>query len=139
MAVALLARRDHSQLEVRTKLAQKDFPSDEIEICIQFCLEKGYLNDERYALLVVKSQVSKGHGINRIQQVLTQKGITKTICQQVLFDTEYDWFAIAKRKAFKKYHGRPAADYKEKAKRIRYLLAQGFRYDEVQYALSESE
>lgn len=82
--------------------------------------------------------MNKGHGINRIQQVLTQKGITKLICQQVLFDTEYDWFAIAKAKAFKKYHGRPAADYKEKAKRIRYLLGQGFRYDEAQYALDEN-
>ncbi len=82
--------------------------------------------------------MSKGHGVNRIQQVLTQKGITKLICQQVLFDTEYDWFALAKAKAFKKYNGRPVADYKEKAKRIRYLLGQGFRYDEAQYALDEN-
>nr|WP_299490659.1 regulatory protein RecX [uncultured Shewanella sp.] len=122
-----------------TKLAQRDFSCDDIQACLQFCLENGYLNDERFAFLVVKSQITKGHGVNRIQQVLTQKGITQSICQQVLYDTDYDWFAIAKQKALKKYGGSPAADFKEKAKRIRYLLGQGFRYDEVQYALNENE
>lgn len=87
---------------------------------------------------MVKSQVNKGHGLNRIQQVLTQKGIGKTICQQVLQHTDHDWFELAKLKAFKKYGERPISDFKEKAKRTRYLLGQGFSYEEARYALDEN-
>nr|WP_312018337.1 regulatory protein RecX [Shewanella surugensis] len=122
---------------MKTKLAQKDFTHCEIEACIHFCLENGYLNDERYAYLVIKSHVNKGHGVNRIQQVLIQKGIDRSICQQVLLNTHHDWFELAKHKVFKKYGEHPIADFKDKAKRIRYLLGQGFSYEQANYALDE--
>ncbi len=56
-----------------------------------------------------------------------------------------DWFELAKDKAIKKY-GNPkvtevkgskalALLTKEKAKRVRFLLGQGFSYEQVTYAL----
>ena len=46
-AVRLLAKRDHTEREVRTKLKQLEFTPVEIDETIGTLREKGYLDDAR--------------------------------------------------------------------------------------------
>lgn len=135
IAVALLARRDHSRQELQIKLRQKAFESLEIEQALDYCESNQYLCDERYAQLLIKSHISKGYGPAKIKQSLYQKGVSKSIVSEVLLQTDCDWFLLAKSRALKKFAGKPIADAKDKAKRIRFLMGQGFSYDQVAFAL----
>lgn len=140
IALAMLARREHSRQQVKIKLITKGFESAEIEPVLDYCESKSYLDDCRYGEMLVRAHIEKGHGLLRIKQVLIQKGLSQEHIQQVLDCTDCDWFELAKTKAIKKYGSNTldAKDYKEKAKRVRYLVGQGFDYEQVNYALEES-
>lgn len=142
MALAMLARCEHSRQQLKSKLTAKGFESIDIEPVLDFCEFKNYLDDCRYGGMLVRAHIEKGHGLLRIKQVLIQKGLNQENIQQVLDSTDCDWFELAKNKAIKKYGASnlkvAAKDQKEKAKRIRYLLGQGFDYEQVRYALEDA-
>lgn len=136
IAVGLLARRDYSRHQIKTKLLQKGFELTEIAPVLDRCVDNGYLDDARFAVLLLRSHISKGHGQNRIRQSMTQKGLSKEIIETTLNHSDCDWFELAKSKADKKFANKEViVDPKERARRVRYLLSQGFGYDQVAYAL----
>ncbi|SUI76608.1 Regulatory protein recX [Shewanella morhuae] len=110
------------------------------------CESSGFINDNRYAELLVRSHISRGHGAIRIRQAIAQKGLSKDCIEVALANGDCDWFELAKDKAIKKYgiprvtevKGSTARDLiaKEKAKRVRFLMGQGFSYDQISYALA---
>ncbi|QYJ98802.1 recombination regulator RecX [Shewanella alkalitolerans] len=136
VAVGLLARRDYSRYQIKSKLTQKGFLDGEIEAVLGQCESQGYLDDARFAGLLLRSHIAKGHGQNKIRQSMSQKGLTKEIIESSLNQSDCDWFELARQKAAKKYAtSGPIQDQKERAKRVRYLLSQGFGFDQVTYAL----
>ncbi|WP_434086826.1 regulatory protein RecX [Shewanella psychrotolerans] len=136
IAVGLLARRDYSRHQIKTKLIQKGFELTEIDPVLDRCVDNGYLDDQRFAALLLRSHISKGHGHNRIRQSMAQKGLSKETIETALNNSDCDWFELARTKADKKFASSGAiVDQKERARRTRYLLAQGFTYEQVTYAL----
>ncbi|WP_412085088.1 regulatory protein RecX [Shewanella decolorationis] len=145
MAVALLARRDYSRQEIRSKLLEKGFEVVDIEPVLDDCEASGFINDKRYAELLVRSHITRGHGPIRIRQAIAQKGLSKDCIEAALSANDHDWFELAKAKAIKKYVTPKVTEVKgsqsrelvakEKAKRVRFLLSQGFNYEQVSYAL----
>ena len=109
------------------------------------CEASGFINDKRYAELLVRSHITRGHGPIRIRQAIAQKGLSKDCIEAALSANEHDWFELAKAKAIKKYVTHKVTEVKgsqsrelvakEKAKRVRFLLSQGFNYEQVSYAL----
>ncbi|WP_051484709.1 regulatory protein RecX [Shewanella waksmanii] len=136
IAVGLLARRDYSRQQIQLKLQQKQYDADEIETTLDHCQQSGYLDDARFAALLLKSHISKGHGVNKIRQSMQQKGLSRALIEQVLLDSECDWFEVAKLKAQKKYGEAVPLDHPTRAKCIRYLMGQGFDYEQANYALA---
>jgi len=136
--VGLLARRDHSRKELETKLVQKGFSSEEIAKTLSYCDDSGYLDDERYAKLVLRSYIAKCQGTLKIQQVLIQKGVDKSIIYSVIEASDCDWFELAYIKCLKKYKDNNPVDAKDRAKRTRYLMGQGFNYEQVSFAFSHN-
>ncbi|TVP12356.1 recombinase RecX [Shewanella sp. KCT] len=115
---------------------QKGFLDGEIEAVLGQCESQGYLDDARFAGLLLSSHIAKGHGQNKIRQSMSQKGLAKEIIESSLNQSDCDWFELARQKAAKKYAtSGPIEDQKERAKRVRYLLSQGFGFDQVAYAL----
>ncbi|WP_442800737.1 regulatory protein RecX [Shewanella sp. AS16] len=135
VAVALLARRDYSRHEIKAKLLLKGFETVEIESVLDGCEASGFLDDNRYADLLLRSHITKGHGLGRIKQAMAQKGLCAGTIAAAVDRSSCDWFELAKSKAVKKYTDPRTQDMKEKARRIRFLMGQGFSYDQIAYAL----
>lgn len=136
IAVGLLARRDYSRHQIKTKLLQKGFELSEIEPVLDRCVDNGFLDDARFAALLLRSHISKGHGQNRIRQSMAQKGLSKEAIERALNNSDCDWFELAKSKANKKFaNNGPISDQKDRAKRVRYLMGQGYSFDQIAYAL----
>lgn len=72
----LLARRDHSELEIRQKLRERDFSEESINSALQYGKENGWLLDP--PLLAEKFSQSlhrKKRGIQKINHILRRKGL----------------------------------------------------------------
>ncbi len=85
--------------------------------------------------MLLRSHIAKYHGVNRIRQAMTQKGLSKEVISQAIDESDCDWYALAREKAIKKYRIPKTNDYKEKSRRIRHMVGQGFDFDQVAFAL----
>ncbi|MEE3663873.1 recombination regulator RecX [Brenneria sp. g21c3] len=146
-AMNVLSVRDHSEVEIRRKLAaylqkaitaepESDEMADgaaaeEIESAIAYCTEHGWLDDERYARRYIGSRSRKGYGAQRIKAELGQKGIDKTTIAVALNECDIDWFELAKVAAERKFGPLLPVEWKEKAKLQRYLQYRGFSHEEI--------
>lgn len=157
-ATAILARREHSTMELRRKLGLKGYPKPEIEALLQTLTEKNYLNDARYAEARARSRAHHSKwGQGRIRQELAQQGVAKETAAQTLAElseTE-DWLATATKLIQRRFPqplptletadpslGRAEAAkafQQEKARRIAFLTRRGFTLQQSLQALQLSE
>ena len=141
--VGLLARREHSEFELRQKLTSREFSADDIENAIERLLEKDYLSDTRFAQSTCRYRVSRGYGWRYIANELKQKGVCSIIIQQLQNNCEIDWYLQAELAYNKRFGDKCAvidncenqldrkAVQKDKAKKIRFLPYRGYSSDEI--------
>jgi regulatory protein len=138
-AIGLLARREYSRLELRNKLKPLSEGVDAEQV-LERLSESGYQSDERFADSFVRMRVGQGHGLNRIRFDLKAKGIKSDMLEAILEQNELDWFALAAELYQRKYaFSKQNLDYKERAKRVRFMSQRGFSFDEIRYAEDEFE
>lgn len=134
----LLARREHSEFEIRCKMQQKAFSEEEIEQVIQHCQQKGWQSDARFTENYLRFRATKGYGSNRIRQELSQlKGISSEIIDNALMECEIDWSEIALSVLSKKFTNyQQKQTPKDKQKIWRYMLSHGFYSEEFSHFLT---
>jgi regulatory protein len=90
-ALRFLARRDHSASEIRRKLIQKGFSPQIAESTIESLLEKGYLDDRRYAERWASAALDGGrcYGL-RLRAELRQRGVDPATASEVLTELTCD-------------------------------------------------
>lgn len=132
-ALNILARREHSQHELRHKL-QKRFPEelDSIEEVLTRLVDQHLQSDDRFAEMWLRAQISKGRGPIRILMEARQKGVSQKV-EQLIQSTEHDWFEQCLDVAKRKFSG--PISYEQKAKAYRFLAYRGFSTDAIQYAI----
>lgn len=76
-AVRLLARRDHSEWELRAKLKQKGYLPAEIDLVLERVKNEGYIDDERVKKHIIEKLVREQHyGLHVIVGKLRTMGLT---------------------------------------------------------------
>ena len=126
VAVGLLARREHSVLEIKRKLQQRGF--DEVEI--EQVIEKLHSN-ERFAETYINMRMQRGYGPLRIAQELNQRGVDADLSAGYLVARADEWRGIMIQQYRKKYGNELIDEYKEKAKRMRFLQYRGYPLDMI--------
>lgn len=139
--MGLLARREHSEFEIRCKMQQKAFSEEEIEQVLHHCQQKGWQSDKRFTENYLRFRAAKGYGANRIRQELSQlKGISADIIDETLMESEIDWSETALsvlRKKFPDYQQKQTP--KDKQKIWRYMLSHGFYSEEFSDFVGNSD
>lgn len=121
--------------DTRTKTGdiKKGVSTELTERVFQRLLEKGYLNDEKFAQFWVENRnVRKGTSLRKLQSELQAKGVESATIQKVLGDTERTDIEELRKVIAKK-----ARRYDDEQKLMMYLARQGFRYDDIKEALQE--
>ncbi|WP_374189257.1 regulatory protein RecX [Grimontia hollisae] len=140
LAVGMLSRRDHSELELRQKLAQRQCSPEDIDAAIEHCLAHTWLDDKRFAEMLLRHGASKGHGWQRICFDAKRKGISVALLEAAQENQQHDWFELAKDLAYRRFGNLdgtlPKVDVKQRARWTRYLQSRGFSFDQINYALS---
>ncbi|MES9936121.1 MAG: regulatory protein RecX [Sedimenticola sp.] len=83
-------------------------------------------SDSRFVEQYIDSRKRKGYGPLRIRQELQQKGVGGELIEQWLDERDSEWMDLLGEAARRKHGSSPAADYKEKARRARFLEYRGF-------------
>lgn len=96
-------------------------------------VDKGYLNDEKFARFWVENRnVRKGASARKLQSELAAKGVSRELIGQVLGDSDRTDADELKKVIAKKINC-----YDDRQKLIAYLARQGFRYGDIQDVLAE--
>ncbi len=135
-AFNILSAKPRSMAEMRTRLLEKEWATEEIvERVIARLCELEYLNDEKFAVQFANSKlITKSVGASRLRQALQRKKLSPTVITQALesvytekSEDELIEKALEKRLRLK---GRPTTR-EESKKLFDYLLRLGFKYDLV--------
>ncbi|NMD81006.1 recombination regulator RecX [Klebsiella sp. DNRA6] len=141
-AIRILAMRDHSEQELRRKLAapvmSKNGPEalnvtpEEVDKVVEWCIENCYLDDERFVRQFIASRSRKGYGPARVRQELKQKGISRETIESAMRECVIDWAQLAKEQAQRKYGEPLPTVFAEKVKIQRFLLYRGYLMEDIQ-------
>ena len=128
VALKMLIRREHSQLELSNQLQLKGFEDVDIKHSIDLLIEQKYQSDERFSEAFILMRYNQGKGPVKISFELKKRGIES-------FDlSNFDWFELAKEVRQKKFGQNLPLDYKTQSKQKRFLQSRGFAFDQINKA-----
>jgi len=134
-ALDLLARREHSRVELTRKLAAREFPAEIITATLDGLERSGALAEARFTETFIRSRVAKGQGPLRIRAELAQRGVAEAEVDTLLRNAEVDWVAMTRAARQKRFGGAPPRDYPDRARQARFLEYRGFNSAQVRAAL----
>lgn len=133
-ALAMLTRREHSQLELKQKLAELGGTPEQIDSILAELSSQSWQDDRRFTEVFIRSCARKGQGPLNIQQELKQRGIMdKELISELL--AEHDWFELAQQTRSKKFGDDLPLERKEQARQLRFLQYRGFSSEQCWHAL----
>jgi regulatory protein len=138
-AMDLLARREHARAELELKLASAGFDTEVAEEAVQKLVDEGLQSDRRFVESFVQSRIRQGKGPVRIHADLGQRGIAAGLVDEILEQAGEDWYALAREVRAKKFSPSVPAEFRDKARQMRFLQYRGFEPDQVQAAVSAFE
>jgi len=134
-ALALLARREHTRMELARKLEAAGFGASEIQPLLDEFEAKNWLSDRRFAESWVADHRAKS-GRVKLAYELRQHGVPDAVIDEVL-DGEADGELGRARAVWQKKFGTPPANAAEKAKQMRFLQSRGFKPSLVRQIISD--
>lgn len=135
----LLARREHSVLELRRKLEKREMAGELVEQALQGLQDDGLLHEGRFAESFVSSRIRKGQGAVRIRADLSERGVASSLIEQALEEAGCDWFELAAQVRVKRFGHDLPADFPQKAKQSRFLQYRGFTSEEIRFAVGDKQ
>ncbi|WP_347329457.1 regulatory protein RecX [Marinimicrobium locisalis] len=154
-AMNLLARREHSALELREKLLKRfgeverddgvdgasgargtKGKSPDIDAVLNRLAEQGLQSDERFTEAFITARERQGKGPLRIAQELRQKGVSDDLVAQYLDESDDCWAHLAQEVRSKRFGDEPIQTPKEKARQMRFLQYRGFSHEQVRRAIA---
>lgn len=125
-ALGLVARREHSRVQLKTKLRQSGYEGEETAAAIDRLGEQQYQDDDRFAGMLLRSRIAQGYGPMRLRMELKTHGIGDARIRELLNEAEVDWLASAANQLRRRYGSVGVADPAERVKRAQFLLRRGF-------------
>jgi regulatory protein len=138
-AMALLARREHSRVELKHKLQQRGFALDNIIPTLQKLESDGLQSDDRFAECYIRSRIQAGFGPCRIALELTQRGISKILIDKYLNRQDDEFWTNQTQLVWSKRFIQKASDPRAYAKQYRFLKQRGFQHENIIQILKGSE
>ncbi|NLL63226.1 MAG: regulatory protein RecX [Ruminococcaceae bacterium] len=133
-ALDSLSIRDHSKKELTDKLIKKfGFEvKEDIALIIDELVEKGLLDDERFAHAYAEELIKRKHASPAgLRAALSAKGISRDIISSVLEDVNIDTKATINELLDTKYHSRDLMNETQKTKVFNALVRLGFSYNDI--------
>ena len=114
-AMDLLARREHSFFELKSKLLKKDFKEEQVVYELNQLIDDNLLSDSRFTEAFISSRKDQGKGPLRIESELQARGIDEALISSHLMNVDdNEWSKIAYDALEKKLGKGKQVDYDKK-------------------------
>jgi regulatory protein len=130
-AMDLLARREHSEQELRRKLKSREYDADAIDEVLHALISDRLQSDERFTEAYVNHRFNAGVGPLKIRYELRQKGVSDLLADEFLELLSERWDRLMVQQRVRKYGETIPADYAERMKQARFLQNRGFSPESV--------
>ena len=132
-AIRLLSQREHSRQELATKISRKqdELTTDGLNTLLDSLEQSGYLDDQRFTEMFVRSSIARGHGPMKITYALRDKGVDESLVRELLDSSDTDWLGQACYQREKKFGEEITKDFKERARQSRFLAGRGYFMDTI--------
>ena len=132
----LLSYRPMSAKELRDKLTEKGEEPAAAEAAVTWLCQQGFLDDARYAGMVVRHYAGKGYGAGRIRQELQRRGVPRELWDEALTelpesDDKLDRFIASRLK--------DPSNRAQVQKVSAALYRRGFSWEEIRAALARHQ
>ncbi len=129
-ALYIIERRDKTKFELRKKLIESGYPDSIIDLTIEFLEKYDYLNDLRYGISYVKSNMHS-KSIRQMEYQLRAKGLDRDTINNIFNDINIESREVIRKVLVSRRFDFENASYEEKNKQLKYLLSKGFNYDDI--------
>lgn len=143
-AFTLLGKRLHSVYELRTKLRQKKYDADLIQLTIDDLLNGHYLDDMKFAEMYAEEKLRlKLWGKTKLKSELMKKGIASAAITAVLedkfpaLDEELDNASQLVQKKYNQLKNRNMEHQKLVKRLYAFLISRGYSYDVSRQAIDK--
>ena len=136
-ALRLLARREHSQYELRRKLKARGYGEGLVDELLTALIDERLLSDARYAEAMVTHRASRGYGPLRICMELRDRGVAERIVDKALQEAEVDWDERLRHTYERKYGEMAVESFKTWASRAQFLKNRGFSVDAIRRVIGD--
>ena len=137
-ALQLLARREHTRIELAEKLRRKGFKEDSVTETLDALVNENLVSHRRFIEDYLTSRVHKGYGPNRIRLELLQKGLAKEEVDRGFANAGIDWIDRARHCYRRKYRDTEAEDVAQRMKRRQYLYRRGYPEDVIRCVMADT-
>jgi regulatory protein len=137
-ALALLARREHSEAELTRKLRQRGYSAVDIDAVLESLTARNLLSNERFAEMLVRTRIARGQGPIKIRAELRERGIDDALADACVTETSDFWCARAEAARSKRFGGAPPADRLHWTRQARFLAQRGFPADLIYRVLDRT-
>jgi len=134
-ALELLARREHSQGELRNKLHTRGFNATEIDPTLTELAAQGLQSDERFIEAFIASRMARGHGPIKIIAELRARGIAGDQITPLIEINGQQWQEIACTARHRRFGNKLPLNPQERATQMRFLARRGFTNAQICAAL----
>ena len=128
-AMRLLARREHSRVELRRKLAGVVHQGDDLDLLLDDLAQRGWLSDARYAEQAVRAKARR-FGPLKVAHELRAKGVAEETITAAFQVAGEDGAADVERVWKSRFSQLPQND-RERARQVRFLQGRGFPLDNI--------
>jgi regulatory protein len=135
-AMDLLARREHSRAELRTKLRRRGADGSAIDPVLEALDADGLQSDARYAEAMAQSCLRRGKGPLRIRAELRTRGVDDALIEAALRALHDDWVALAQNARRKRFGDALPDTREDRARQARFLEQRGFAAEHIRAALA---
>ena len=90
-AVGLLARREQSKRELRSKLKRSGYEKEEVEAAVTKVATRDYQSDDRFGIVIARTRVAQGYGPARIRAELKSHGLSDAAVRAAIEAADADW------------------------------------------------
>lgn len=134
LALQYLARREHSRLELETKLSKYAQTAEILSSTLDALEQQGLLSADRVVEHVKQVRRAK-YGSLRIHHELKIKGIAEDLIDNAMIDLEQTELDTA-RKIWQKKFGVLPEDWNTRGKQARFLASRGFSTEIINQVLA---
>lgn len=130
-----LSMRPRSEWELRTYLNRKDHDEETIDLILNKLMKSKYIDDSVFAKTWVENRrLLKSVSKRKLSLELKVKRVSDEIIRDVLENDETDELSVLKELVGKKRH---ISRYQDPVKLTRYLIGQGYNYQDIKTVLAE--